>query len=77
VGEEGGDDMQQITAPSNPYSSFSLSFYLLCIRRGFDKNFARRYAEHSPDWTPVGCAAVPAARFSATASSKSARSPGG
>jgi hypothetical protein len=25
--------MQQITAPSNPYSSFSLSFYLLCIRR--------------------------------------------
>jgi hypothetical protein len=33
--------MQQITARSNPYFSFSLSFCPLCIRRGFDKNFAR------------------------------------
>jgi hypothetical protein len=31
--------MKQITAHSNPYSSFSLSFFPLCIRRGFDKKF--------------------------------------
>ncbi len=43
-GERGG--MKQITAHSNPYSSFSLSFCPLCIRRGFDKNFARGRAEH-------------------------------
>ncbi len=43
-GERG--DMKQITAHSNPYSSSSLSFCLLCIRRGFDKNFARGRAEH-------------------------------
>jgi hypothetical protein len=40
-GEEGGgagrDGMKQITAHSNPYSSFSLSFFSLCIRRGFDE----------------------------------------
>jgi hypothetical protein len=40
-----GGDMKQITAHSNPYSSFSLSFCPLCIRRGFDKNFARGCAE--------------------------------
>jgi hypothetical protein len=34
-GERGG--MKQITAHSNPYSSFSLSFFLLCIRQGFDE----------------------------------------
>ena len=34
-GERG--DMKQITAHSNPYSSFSLSFYPLCMRRGFDE----------------------------------------
>ncbi len=47
-GEGGGGergDMKQITAHSNPYSSFSLSFCPLCIRRGFDKNFARGCAE--------------------------------
>ncbi len=38
-------DMQQITAHSNPYSSFSLSFCPLCIRRGFYKSFARGRAE--------------------------------
>ncbi len=32
-------DMKQITAHSNPYSSFSLSFRPLCIRRGFDEKF--------------------------------------
>jgi hypothetical protein len=36
-GERG--DMKQITAHSNPYSSFSLSLCPLCIRRGFDKKF--------------------------------------
>ncbi len=36
--EEGGrGDMKQITAHSNPYPSFSLSFFPLCIRRGFDE----------------------------------------
>jgi hypothetical protein len=30
-------DMKQITAHSNPYSSFSLSFFPLCIRQGFDE----------------------------------------
>ncbi len=34
---EGRGDMKQITAHSNPYSSFSLSFFPLCIRRGFDE----------------------------------------
>ncbi len=29
--------MRQITAHSNPYSSFSLSFCQLFIRRGFDE----------------------------------------
>ncbi len=38
-------DMQQITAHSNSYSSLSLSFCPLCIRRGFDKSFARGRAE--------------------------------
>ncbi len=44
-GGGGRGDMQQITAHSNPYSSFSLSFCPLCIRRGFDKSFARGRAE--------------------------------
>ncbi len=43
-GERG--DMQQITAYSNSHPSFSLYFCPLCIRRGFDKNFARSSAEH-------------------------------
>ena len=34
-GERG--DMKQITAHSNPYSSFSLSFFSLCIQQGFDE----------------------------------------
>jgi hypothetical protein len=40
-GEEGGREgkggVKQITAHSNPYSSFSLSFFSLCIRRGFNE----------------------------------------
>jgi hypothetical protein len=43
-GGEGGD-LQQITAPSNSYLSFFLSFCPLCILRGFDKNFTRSSAE--------------------------------
>ena len=39
VGGGRGGDMKQITAHSNPYSSFSLSFCPLCIRRGLDKKF--------------------------------------
>ncbi len=34
-GGEAGE--KQIRAPGNPYSSFSSSSSLLCIRRGFDK----------------------------------------
>ncbi len=30
--------MGQITAHSNPHSSFSLSFFPLCVQRGFDEN---------------------------------------
>jgi hypothetical protein len=39
-GEGGGERMGgagQITAHSNPHSSFSLSFFPLCVRRGFDE----------------------------------------
>jgi hypothetical protein len=43
-GGEGGG-LQQITAHSNSYPYFSLSFCPLCIRRGFDKNSARSSAE--------------------------------
>jgi hypothetical protein len=35
-GEKRGG-MGQITAHSNPYSSFSLSFFPLCVWRGFDE----------------------------------------
>jgi hypothetical protein len=37
-GEKRGG-MGQITAHSNPYASFSLSFFPLCVRRGFDEKF--------------------------------------
>ncbi len=46
-GGGGGGDLQQITAHSNSCPSFSLSFCPLCIRRGFDKNFARSSAEQT------------------------------
>ncbi len=40
-GEEGGREgrggVKQIMTRSNPYSSFSLSFFSLCIRQGFDE----------------------------------------
>jgi hypothetical protein len=35
-----GGEAQQIAAHNGPYSSFSLFFCPLCIRRGFDKKFA-------------------------------------
>ena len=38
-GGEGRGGMKQITGHSNPYSSFSLSFFSLCVRRGFDEKF--------------------------------------
>jgi hypothetical protein len=40
-GEGGGRrvGVGQITAHSNPYSSFSSSSFPLCVRRGFDEKF--------------------------------------
>ena len=40
-GEKGGEGkvVEQQIALGNPFSSFSSSSSLLCIRRGFDKNF--------------------------------------
>ena len=43
-GERGG--MKQITAHSNPHSSFSLSFFPLCIRRGFDEKIPHLAVQH-------------------------------
>jgi hypothetical protein len=48
-GEEGGEGKvveQQIGALGNPCSSFSASSSLLCIGRGFDKNFTLGSAVH-------------------------------
>ncbi len=39
--------MGQITAHSNPYSSFSLSFFPLCVRRGFDVKLLLSAAQYS------------------------------
>jgi hypothetical protein len=44
---EGGGSMEQITAHSNPYSSFSLSFFPLCIRRGFDEKIPHVAVQHN------------------------------
>ncbi len=57
------DPLAVIQAHSNPYSSFSLSFCPLCIRRGFDENFARGRAEHSPDQAPVRLHSGPCGPF--------------
>jgi len=68
VGGEGGGEgkvvEQQIGALGNPCSSFSSSSPLLCIRRGFDKNFTLGSAVHSPDRASVRSTARPAASFS-------------
>ena len=66
-GEGGGEGKvveQQIGALGNPCSSFSSSSPLLCIRRGFDKNFTLGSAVHSPDRASVRSTARPAASFS-------------
>ena len=55
---------QQIGALGNPCSSFSSSSPLLCIRRGFDKNFTLGSAVHSPDRASVRFTARPAASIS-------------
>jgi hypothetical protein len=39
--------MGQITAHGNPQSSFSLSFFLLCVRRGFDEKILRLAVQHT------------------------------
>jgi hypothetical protein len=37
----------QITAHGNPYSSFSLSFFPLCVRRGFDEKILLSAVQYS------------------------------
>jgi hypothetical protein len=44
-GRRGG--MEQITAHSNPYSSFSLSFFPLCIRQGFVEKLPHVAVQHN------------------------------
>jgi hypothetical protein len=39
--------MGQITAHSNPHSSFSLSFFPLCVRRGFDEKIQLLAVQHN------------------------------
>ena len=67
-GEEGEGEgevvEQQTRALGNPCSSFSSPSSLLCIRRGFDKNFTLGNAIHSPDRASVRITARPAASFS-------------
>jgi hypothetical protein len=41
----------QITAHSNPYSSFSSSFFPLCVRRGFDEKFSGAQGKLIPEKT--------------------------
>ena len=55
---------QQLGALGNPCSSFSSPSSLLCIRRGFDKNFTPGNAIHSPDRASVRITASPAASLS-------------
>ncbi len=43
--ERGG--MKQITAHSNSYSSFCLSFFPLCIRRGFDEKILHEAVQNN------------------------------
>ncbi len=48
---EGRGDMKQITAHSNPYSSFSLSFFPLCIGQGFDEKIPHVAVQNNTSWT--------------------------
>jgi hypothetical protein len=70
--------MGQITAHSNPYSSFSLSFFPLCVRRGFDEKLLLSAVQYTP---PIGPPCGPQRSLrppsAATASSVSPRSLGG
>ncbi len=52
----GGGCSQQIATHNNLYSSFSLSFCPLCIRRGFDEKFAHscRTEAKQEIWTARG-----------------------
>ncbi len=45
--EERRGDMGQITTHSNPYSSFSLSFFPLCVQRGFDEKIPHASVQNS------------------------------
>jgi hypothetical protein len=45
----------QITAHSNPHSSFSLSFFPLCVRRGLDEKILHLAVQYTP---PIGPRAV-------------------
>jgi hypothetical protein len=39
--------MGQITAHGNPHSSFSLSFFPLCVQRGFDEKILHLAVQYS------------------------------
>ncbi len=50
--------MGWITAHSNPYSSFSLSSFSLCVQRGFDEKIllsAVQYSRRVEKWEGLGC----------------------
>jgi hypothetical protein len=44
--------MGQITAHSNPHSSFSLSFFPLCVRLGFDEKILHLAVQHNNVLSP-------------------------
>ncbi len=57
-GGEGKGGMKQITAHSNPCFSFSLSFFPLCIRRGFDEKIPHVAVQNKPSdfkWSVNTC----------------------
>ena len=45
--------MGQITAHGNPHSSFSLSFFPLCVQRGFDEKFCFRQCSTVANFPPI------------------------
>jgi hypothetical protein len=45
----------QITAHSNPHSSFSLSFFPLCVRRGFDEKILLLAVQYREQSLPLKC----------------------
>jgi hypothetical protein len=54
VGERGERrvGVGQITAHGNPYSSFSLSFFSLCVRQGFDEKILISAVQYTPPIRP-------------------------